>query len=111
MLDKEFYNETYELFENTYGTENEIRICIEEMSELTKALCKYLRYNDRNIGGVSDEKRVKAKEDVIEECADVIICAEQIKRIFGKDEVEKIMDYKIQRGRNIVDNDIKSRKK
>ena len=31
---------------DTWGEEAQIRMCIEEMSELTKELCKYLRYKN-----------------------------------------------------------------
>ena len=109
MLDKSFYEETYQKFIDTFGVESELRLCIEEMSELTKELCKYMRYNsEKNAKNIEkseniNEKIEKTKQNIIEECADVLICATQIKRIFGESQVEEMMDYKIQRGRKTVD--------
>ncbi len=96
MLDKSFYEETYKQFLDTYGEEFVLRMCIEEMSELTQAICKYLRIKqcDEYAGKLN-----QIKQNVIEECADVLICASEVKQIFGEAEVEKTMDIKIQRGR------------
>lgn len=68
-----------------YGTENQIAVAIEEMSELTKELCK--------------AKRNKGKLAAIaEEIADVTIMLEQLKLIYDVgDSVELWMDMKIRR--------------
>jgi NTP pyrophosphatase (non-canonical NTP hydrolase) len=55
----------------TYGAESQIDMMIEEMSELTKALCKYKRSPD---GGTVD--------NVLEEMADVQIMLNQMALIF-----------------------------
>lgn len=55
---------------NHYGRINQIIKCIEEMSELTQALTKYL-------GGETD--------NITEEIADVEIMLEQMRFIFDKD--------------------------
>ena len=102
MQKEEFYTETYKKFLEAFGEESELRMCIEEMSELTKELCKYIRYKNEKNANFS-EKIEKTKQNIIEECADVLICATQIKHIFGDSQVEKMMDYKIERGRKIVD--------
>lgn len=108
MLNKKFYNETYDKFLKTYGQESEMRLCIEEMSELTKELCKYIRYSKNSKSDENDKNLSLIKNNIIEETADVLICVEQIKRIFGEKQVTAMMDYKIQRGRKIVDEDIKN---
>lgn len=66
--------------------EKQINICIEEMSELTKALCKHNR-------GKTDLENIK------EEIADVHIMLMQMLMLFNIDEEEflKIVDYKINR--------------
>jgi NTP pyrophosphatase (non-canonical NTP hydrolase) len=66
--------------------EKQINVCIEEMSELTKALCKHNR-------GKTDIENIK------EEIADVHIMLMQMLMFFEIDEDEflKIVDYKINR--------------
>lgn len=100
MLDKEFYDKTFEMLEQEYGEYMQYRMCIEEMSELTKALCKFMRYKDEKPTPENIEKLNKVKENVIEECADVLICANHMRKMFGETEVDKVMDFKIQRGRS-----------
>ena len=66
--------------------EKQIIVAIEELSELQKELCKYLRdkYNEENL---------------IEEIADVEIVLEQIKLYFNLDQndIDKIKEQKIER--------------
>ena len=66
--------------------DKQINVCIEEMSELTKALCKHIRGN-------TDIENIK------EEIADVHIMLMQMLMLFNIDEEEflKIVDYKINR--------------
>ncbi len=102
MLDKEKFNQTFDKFTLAWGKESEMRMCIEEMSELTKELCKFMRYSLNESSPENDEKLEKIKKNIIEETADVLICASQIKRLFGDEEVEEIMNFKIERGDKIV---------
>ena len=68
-----------------FGTQNQIYVAIEELSELTKELCKYLRY-------LGDTKNIS------EEMADVIIMIEQLKIIFNNEsEIDKWVDKKLER--------------
>ncbi len=110
MLDKQFYYETFEKFTSAWGEESEYRMCIEEMSELTKELCKFMRYSRNDKSEENDKKLEEIRKNIIEETADVLICASQIKRLFGEKDVEDVMDYKIQRGRKIVDKYIEEHK-
>lgn len=57
---------------DTYGSDAQMLMAIEEMSELTKAICKYFRSNDS-----------RATESVIEEMADVKIMLAQLEIMFG----------------------------
>lgn len=89
-----------------YGKENQLDMAIEEMSELTKAICKYKRLKksiNSNSGSVN--KRVVEWEryyvtlgDIKEEIADVLIMIEQLTMIFDcKERVSAIASKKIDR--------------
>lgn len=80
----------YKKFLDKWGYDAQALMCIEEMSELTKALCKYDRYGKENA-----PKEVK--DNVLEEIADVLNCVDQMKMVFGEEEIEKIRDEKIKR--------------
>lgn len=70
---------------NHYGREHQVLIAIEEMSELTKELCKYFRRFDR-------------KKEIVEEVADAQIMLEQLIELFGiEGDVDKMVDYKLNR--------------
>ncbi len=102
-MDKKFYEETFDMFIETWGKEFEMQMCIEEMSELTKELCKFMRYSQKQKSPENQEKLEQIKRNIIEETADVLICAGQMKRLFGSVDVDKVADYKIQRGRAVVE--------
>ena len=73
-------NERSEILERavrTYGPDAQLKMMIEEMSELTKAICKLWR----TAPGSLDE--LHAKGSIIEEAADVQIMLDQIKIIVG----------------------------
>lgn len=77
--------ETCKSIANHYGKEHQVLIAIEEMSELTKELCKYFRRFDR-------------KKEIVEEVADAQIMLEQLIELFGiSDEVDRMVDYKLNR--------------
>ena len=61
-----------------YGEPAQIDVAIEEMSELTKALCKVKRARDT--AGITE-----ASSNVVEEIADVQIMLDQLRIIFGRD--------------------------
>lgn len=70
---------------NFYGLDSQSLIAIEEMSELTKELCKDQRGYDRN-------------KDIIEELADVSIMIEQLIALYDcEKEVSDMIDYKVNR--------------
>ena len=77
--------ETCRSIANHYGKEHQVLIAIEEMSELTKELCKYFRRYDR-------------KKEIIEEVADAQIMIEQLIELFDiNNEVDRMVDYKLNR--------------
>lgn len=71
----------------TWGEEAQIVVAIEEMSELTKALSKYLRYYVAEQQG--DHGQIVA--DIREEMADVGIMLNQMELIFGDPTEEEIL--------------------
>ncbi len=84
------FEEEYQIFLDQWGFNAQAMMCIEEMSELTKALCKYMRFGNEN----SPEE---VKENIKEEIADVLNTVEQMQLIFGEKEIEKIRQEKIER--------------
>lgn len=69
-----------------YGEDYQIDRAIEEMSELTKALLKFRRYED--CWKYKDEFS-KYRKDILEEWVDVGLSLTHIKTIFGFSEDEK----------------------
>lgn len=56
-----------------YGVEKQLLVCIEELSELIKAITKAERYPNDDI----------KKDDIAEEMADVYICLEYLAKIYS----------------------------
>ena len=71
---------------NSQSVEVNKTIVIEELSELQKEVCKYLR---------GDERR----EEIKEEMADVYICLQMLKEIynFSDEDLEKMYERKMRR--------------
>lgn len=67
-----------------YGYEKQIPVWIEEMSELTKELCKWARK------GLSEE----LLSHILEEITDVTICLDQLKYILQFTEDDLMIEYK-----------------
>ena len=64
---------------------------IEEMGELTVALCKL------DDDPALDYKNEQYIDNVLEEVADVIVMMEQLKLFFGQNRIEELIDFKIDR--------------
>ena len=83
---------------NKYGSTAQEDICIEEMSELTKAILKHRRAGKFAQGNLND-----TLSDIVEETADVEICLEYIKLIYSQtapdfcERVQQMIDYKVRR--------------
>lgn len=89
-----------------YGEESQLDMAIEEMSELTKAICKYKRLKKSIVSNsMSVDKRVVEWEryyvtidDIKEEIADVLIMLEQLMMMFDCEErMSAIASKKIDR--------------
>lgn len=75
--------EVYKSVIDKYGSDSQLTVAVEELSELTKEICKYKRYGN-NI------------DHIAEEIADVEIMLEQLKLIFNcSDSVEAWKTKKI----------------
>lgn len=66
-----------------YGEDHQILKCVEELSELTKALCKYFDCTDARL-------RPIVLDAIDEETADVEIMLQQLKMIFRNDDQVRI---------------------
>lgn len=80
-----------------YGVEMQLLVCIEELSELIKAITKAERYTN-------DETKI---DDIAEEIADVLICIEYLKMIYNIDqeEIESWINKKIKRLKERMDSE------
>lgn len=82
---KVYQSEACQTIANFYGDDSQMYMAIEEMSELTKEICKYKRLPN-NYDKIADE------------IADVKIMLEQLEYIFGVSrEVEERVNYKLDR--------------
>lgn len=86
----EMRNVTWQAIE-TYGVEPQLWVTVEEMSELTKEICKYIR--NKNNGKCINY------DNITTEIADVHIMLLQLQQIFGIDDgtLEREVDFKIDR--------------
>lgn len=83
---------------NTYGVENQMIKTVEELSELSQALCKSLIRLNYTKEKISLEDDLKSVDNIFEEMADVEIMLEQCKIMFQCDkEVNKWKQKKIER--------------
>ena len=71
---------------NTYGKDAQLWMVIEEMSELSKEICKFKRGKDNFL-------------EIADEMADVYIMLEQLKRLCAvpQDLIQQRIDYKFDR--------------
>ena len=74
----------------TYGAQMQGDMCIEEMSELTKAILKYRRAENKN-----KNEAEYLEDDIIEGIADVQIMLDQMRIIFGDTSSQE--EYKLNR--------------
>jgi len=88
MYMKDIEEKVYRQALYKWGSEAQIIMVFEEMAELQKELCKYLRNVDA----------IETKLKIAEEIADVEIMLAQMKILFGIEEgVERYKKLKIQR--------------
>ncbi len=90
-MNKDF-EKAYQKFLQVWGEDAQIMMAIEEMSELTKELCKYLRYKNFNEKSVEE-----VVPNINEEIADVLNCIEQLEIMFDSEKINEIRKAKIER--------------
>lgn len=78
-----------------YGIKNQIPVWIEEMSELTKVLCKWFRRYDELEGDIASQ----LLHDMKEEITDVMICLDQLKHhiLYTEDDLMENYKFKVNR--------------
>ena len=82
----------------TYGEEHQILVAVEELSELQKALLKFLRINDTREYYEDRLGTSEVLKSIEEEMADVEIMLEQLKLMFQSYElVEDAKEAKLKR--------------
>lgn len=94
---REDFKKQYQMFLDAWGQEAQERMTIEEMSELTKELCKKIRLERDDFSEMNEEKLNKTIQNIKEEIADVLNMAEQLEIFYGIDEIEKIREEKMER--------------
>ena len=91
------FEDAYRKFLDAWGQESQERMAIEEMSELTKELCKKIRLTRDDFSENNEKKLEKTVKNIKEEIADVLNMAEQLEIYYGTEEIEKIREEKIKR--------------
>ena len=78
-----------------YGITSQLTMCLEEMSELAKEICKHQRGANNRVA-------------IMEEVADVLVTIEQVKLIFNieDDVIQTIIDNKIKRTLNRMEREV-----
>ena len=90
-----------------YGKESQVDMCIEEMSELTKALLKERRCKNKDKETSAYYR--KCVDDIIEEIADVQIMLDQMTIVFdnGGFAVDRVRAMKVERLKDRIAKDEK----
>lgn len=86
MIHYEVRRSVYTAAIDKFGEDCQIWKAVEEMSELTKEICKF-----QNGGGAT-------RESIVDEIADVTIMMEQLRILFNvNDDVQERIDFKVSR--------------
>ena len=94
MKERNLYKESLD----AWGSNNQIDLLIEEMSELTKSLLKLRRY------GNDKDKVDNLYNDVYEEICDVELLLHELKLIFSEEKIEEFKKVKLKRLEKHLDN-------
>lgn len=81
-----------------WGVRLQSNQCIQEMAELIVAITKLQQLYD-----APHTEQIAARDNLIEEIADVEIMIDQMKLMYGEQDIRKQRDYKLQRLVNRLD--------
>ena len=81
-----------------FGEEAISNQLIEEMAELTKALCKMNRFKGVGMPPAKEHTEATLTDDIIEELADVTVTLEQMIHLMSAEPyIAEIIDFKVKR--------------
>ena len=92
-MTREERQKVYDEAEQLWGKVAQYDQCIEEMAELTVAINKYKRHTLYN----EEMDNKKVLDNLIEEIADVKMCIEQMSAYVGEENVERVLDEKMEK--------------
>jgi len=87
-MSEELLEKNYQILDN-YGIKNQIPVWIEEMSELTKELCKW----QRNFDKLEGELKLFDLCNMEFEVTDVQVCLDQIKKAINYSLEQQVENY------------------
>ena len=96
---EDYYKDAYKAYLDEWGLDAQLLMALEEMSELTKEICKYMRYNSFE---KDPEKIEETLKQLKSEIADVLNMTEQLQYCFGIEEIENIRKEKIERTNKLL---------
>ena len=95
---KDRLNEKIDYAAERFGEEAISNQLIEEMSELTKALCKMNRFKGVGMPPAKEHTEATLTDDIIEELADVTVTLEQMIHLMDAEiYIADIIEFKVKR--------------
>ena len=84
----------YDRFINAWGTESQILKAVEEFNEAGAVLTRQVLHLKHG----NQSHHAPTFQDIISEVADAYLMADQLSYIFGRDQVEMVLERKLDRG-------------
>ena len=85
-----------------YGMDSQLTQTNEECTELSLSILKYQRAKKHD----SKDDLIKRREELLSEIADVIVMTQQCILIFGLEEIQQEVNFKLRRQRRRIDKKI-----
>lgn len=92
----------YDRFINAWGTEKQVLKAIEECSELIQVLAREVMSN-RDKKGLTGYYHAPTFEEMVDEVADAYLMLDQLAYMFGRDNIEQVMERKLTRVLQLVE--------
>jgi hypothetical protein len=92
----------YDRFINAWGTEQQVLKAIEECSELIQVLAREVMSN-RDKKGLTSYYHAPTFEEMVDEVADAYLMLDQLAYMFGRDNIEQVMERKLTRVLQLVE--------